>query len=149
MHSKTALVIGATGLIGGHLTDILLGDSTWDKVRLLVRRPMKVTHPKLEVVVIDFSDEEAFRAGTAGVDAVFCAVGTTTRKVQGDRTAYRRVDYDIPVNAAHFALEGGASQFALVSSVGARSNSKNFYLRLKGEAEEAISPPGCGHPTSK
>jgi uncharacterized protein YbjT (DUF2867 family) len=69
---------------------------------------------------------------------VFCAVGTTNAKVKGDKAAYRKVDYDIPVNAARYCSETGVPAFLLVSSVGANAKGGNFYIKLKGEAEEAV-----------
>ena len=134
----TATIIGSTGLIGGHLLNQLLQDDDIATVRALVRRSLKTSHPKLQVVVIDFSDLAAFKEGIRGSDAVFCAVGTTNKKVKGDKTAYRKVDYDIPVNAARFCAETGGKKILLVSSVGADSRSGNFYLKLKGEVEEEI-----------
>jgi len=136
---KTAVLIGATGLIGSHILEFLLKDNDLESVRLLVRRPLPVSHPKLKVIVIDFEDETAFRNGIAGCDSVFVAVGTTQKKVKGDKTAYRKVDYDIPVNAARFSGETSCKSFLLVSSVGADSRSGNFYLKLKGEVEDKIS----------
>lgn len=138
MEGKIATVIGATGLIGGHLVDILGNDEAFSKVRVLVRRDVTYANTKIEVRVIDFSDEIAFRDGIKGSDAVFCAVGTTQKKVGGNRKEYRKVDYDIPVNAARFCYETGCPVFLVVSSVGASSSVKNFYLRLKGEMEEAV-----------
>jgi uncharacterized protein YbjT (DUF2867 family) len=75
-------------------------------------------------------------------DAVFCAIGTTNKKVKGDKDAYRKVDYDIPVNAARYCAMLGCRVFVLVSSVGANSQSKNFYLRLKGEVEDKMKESG-------
>jgi uncharacterized protein YbjT (DUF2867 family) len=75
-------------------------------------------------------------------DVIFCAVGTTQKKVKGDKTAYRKVDYDIPVNAARFCKMTGCEKFILVSSVGANSKSNNFYLKLKGEVEDAVKDVG-------
>lgn len=138
MEGKTATVIGATGLIGGHLVDILSNDKTFSKIRVLVRRDVTYADSKIEVRLIDFSDEDAFRSGIAGSDAVFCAVGTTQKKVGGNRKEYRKVDYDIPVNAARFCAETGCPAFLVVSSVGASSSGRNFYLRLKGEMEEGV-----------
>jgi uncharacterized protein YbjT (DUF2867 family) len=65
-------------------------------------------------------------------------VGTTQKKVRGDKEKYQKVDYDIPVNAARFCAETGCETFLLVSAVGANSRSKNFYLQLKGEVEEDV-----------
>ena len=138
MNEKTTALIGATGLIGSHLLKCLLDDDTFKTIRVLVRRPVSFSHPKIKVMVIDFTDEGAFKAGIAGCDAVFCAIGTTNKKVKGDKTAYRKVDYDIPVNAARFCAETGCRHFLLVSSVGANSKGGNFYLKLKGEVEDKV-----------
>jgi len=138
MKEKTVTLIGATGLIGSHLLEQLLNDNYFKTVKILVRRPFVINNPKIRVIVIDFSDSISFKSGIEGSDAVFCAVGTTQKKVKGDKTAYRRVDYDIPVNAAQFCAETGCPHFLLVSSVGASSNSNNFYLKLKGEVEDTV-----------
>lgn len=138
MPQKTAAVIGATGLIGSALVKLLQTDSLYETVRLIVRRPVQTTHPKEEMKLVNFDDGESLKLAIDGSDVVFCAVGTTQKKVAGDKAAYRRVDFDIPVNAARYCQETGCQQFLLVSAVGANSRSKNFYLRLKGETEDAI-----------
>lgn len=138
MNNKTTALIGATGLIGSHILALLLEDESFGSVRVLVRRPLPVSHPKLEVIMIDFNNPVAFRTAIEGCNAVFCAVGTTNAKVKGDKDAYRKIDYDIPVNAARFSAETGVKQFLLVSSVGADAGGGNFYLRLKGEVEENV-----------
>jgi uncharacterized protein YbjT (DUF2867 family) len=138
MTAKTAALIGATGLIGSHLLKCLQDDDDFKTIRLLVRRPVPYNHPKIKVLVIDFADEAAFKAGIAGCEAVFCAVGTTNKKVKGNKAAYRKVDYDIPVNAARFCAETGCPHFLLVSSVGANSKGGNFYIKLKGEVEDRV-----------
>lgn len=139
MPGKTASVIGSTGLIGTHLVQLLQQDKTFDTVRLLVRRPVSNSHPKVEMKLVNFEEPESVKLAIDGSNAVFCAVGTTQKKVKGDKEAYRKVDYDIPVNAARFCAETGCPNFLLVSSVGADSNSNNFYLKLKGEVEDAVS----------
>lgn len=138
----TATIIGATGLIGGYLLEELLKDNYYDTVRILIRRPFELTHPKLEKKLVDFSDAESFRLALEGSDVVFCAIGTTQKKVKGDKEAYRKVDYDITVNAARFCKLNGCETFVFVSSVGANSKSNNFYLKLKGEIEEAVKAVG-------
>lgn len=143
--SRTAAVIGATGLIGGHLAELLSVDDHFTTVRVITRRVPETVPQGAEVVVIDFEDPRAFRSAVQGIDALFCAVGTTRKKVQGDMDAYRKVDLDIPVNAARHCKETGCRHFSLVSSVGASAKSGNFYLKLKGEAEEAAS--GIGLPS--
>jgi uncharacterized protein YbjT (DUF2867 family) len=138
MAQKTAAVIGATGLIGSHIVKLLKEDTAFETIRLIVRRIVTDTHPKIEMKLVNFEDYESVKLAIDGSDAVFCAVGTTQKKVKGDKIAYRKVDYDIPVNAARACLETHCSQFLLVSSIGAEADSKNFYLQLKGEVEEAI-----------
>lgn len=140
--TSTATVIGATGLIGGHLAELLAKESRYAKVRLITRRMPENIPPGAEVFVIDFNDPVAFGSAVAGSHAVFCAVGTTRKKVKGNMDAYRKVDHDIPVNAARHSLEAGCRHFALVSSVGASAKSSNFYLRFKGEVEEAVELMG-------
>lgn len=142
MKRKTATLIGATGLIGGHLLNLLQNDIDFQRVRILVRRPLAIQHPKIEIIVLDFADENAFRAAIKGSEMVFCSIGTTQKKVQGDKTAYRKVDFDIPTLAARLCAEEGCAQFLLVSSVGADSKSGNFYLQLKGEVEDAVRAAG-------
>ncbi len=138
----TATLIGATGLIGGYLLEELLKDDYFDTTRVLIRRPLEVAHAKLEKKLVNFSDTESFRLALEGSDVVFCAIGTTQKKVKGDKAAYRKVDYDIPVNAARFCKMTGCEKFVLVTSVGANSKSNNFYLKLKGEVEDAIKAVG-------
>ncbi len=138
IEGKTAAVIGATGLIGRHLLAQLQNDPSFITIGVLVRRPVPFSHPKIRVILLDFADHASFKSAIAGSDAVFCAVGTTQKKVQGDRVAYRRVDYDIPVHAAQFCAETGCSHYLLVSSVGASSASKSFYTKLKGEVEDKV-----------
>jgi uncharacterized protein YbjT (DUF2867 family) len=138
MNEKTAVIIGSTGLIGSKLLELLLNDSYYKVIRVIVRRPVEFENPVVTVKVIDFSDDESFKSAIAGCDALFCAVGTTQKKVKGDSTAYYKVDYDIPVKAAKFCEETGCPAFLFVSSVGADSKSKNFYLKLKGEVEDKL-----------
>jgi uncharacterized protein YbjT (DUF2867 family) len=138
MHQLTATVIGATGLIGSHLVELLQQDHSFKTIRALVRRPVSFAYSKVEMKLINFDDHESMKLAIDGSDVLFCAAGTTQKKVKGNKAAYRKVDYDIPVNAARFCVETGCSHFSLVSSVGANSKSNNFYLRLKGEVEDTI-----------
>ena len=121
-----ATVIGATGLIGSHLLELLLADDNFDSVRILLRGPFDLTHPKLEKKLVDFSDMESFRLALEDSDVIFCAIGTTQKKVKGDKSAYRKVDFDIAVNSAQLGKLCGCETFVLVSAVGANSQSNNF-----------------------
>jgi uncharacterized protein YbjT (DUF2867 family) len=139
MQQLTALVLGATGLIGEQLVKQLLADAAFSKVRILVRRPVDLSNPKLEVEIVDFSNLADYRKKIGTGDCIFCCIGTTQSKVKGDRNEYRRVDFDIPVNAAVMGKDAGFTSYLLVSAVGANSSASNFYLKLKGEVEEKIA----------
>lgn len=136
---KTATIIGATGLIGSHIVQELLNDESFSKIKVLVRRPIEIAHAKVEVIQLDFTNKHAFKLAIAGSDVVFCAVGTTNKQMKGDKKAYRKIDYDIPLYAGAYAVATHCKHFLLVSSVGAKRNSSSFYLKMKGAAEEKIS----------
>lgn len=145
MSGKTAIVIGATGMIGTYLTELLLKDPWFDTVRVMVRRPYPTPNTyggRFEVKLVDFSDAESVKLALEGTDVVFSAIGTTQKNVKGDEALYRSIDFDIPAKAARFAKEAGAEKFIIVSAIGANKNSKQFYLRLKGELEEALTATG-------
>ena len=133
-----AILIGATGLIGGILLEKLLANPVFSHVKLISRRPGAIQHPKLEESIIDFDDERAFEKEVTDAEVLFCSVGTTQKKVKGDNALYRKIDFNIPVNAAKFCAAQRIGKYILVSSVGANAGSNNFYLRLKGETENAV-----------
>lgn len=131
---KTALLLGATGLVGGCLLDQLLGDARYGTVVALVRRPMDRQHPKLRQEILDFDhpDPSLLRG-----DDLFSALGTTLRKA-GSKEAQYRIDCTYPYEIGKIARANGVRQYLLVSSVGADAGSSNFYLRTKGDLEEKI-----------
>jgi uncharacterized protein YbjT (DUF2867 family) len=135
---KTAVLIGATGLIGGEILHQLINQSLFTEIRILVRRPYTAPDPRVRVLQLDFTDKEAFRKGIQGSHHVFCAVGTTRSKTP-DLKEYRKIDVDIPVTAAKLCAEENVISFHLVSSVGASGKSSNFYTRMKGEVEDTVS----------
>lgn len=138
----TATIAGATGLIGGLLLEELLNDPYFDAVRILIRRPIDITHPKLEKKIVDFNDNDSLLVALSNSDVIFCSVGTTQKKVKGDKEAYRKIDFDIPVKLARFSKMVGCGKFILVSSVGANSKGGNFYIKLKGEVEDVVKSAG-------
>lgn len=138
----TATVVGATGLIGSHLLQALLKDAYFDTIRILIRKPIDITHTRLEKKIVDFNDSDSLLVALSNSDVLFCAIGTTQKKVKGDKDAYRKVDFDIPVKLARFCKMTGCEKFILVSSAGANAGSNNFYQRLKGETDEAVKEVG-------
>lgn len=137
-----ATIAGATGLIGSYLLKELLDDPDFDIVRILIRRPLDLTHPKLEKKLVDFTDSDSLLVAISNSDVVFCSIGTTQKKVNGDKEAYRKIDFDIPTKLARFTKMVGCEKFILVSSVGANSKSGNFYIKLKGEVEDVVKTVG-------
>jgi uncharacterized protein YbjT (DUF2867 family) len=131
-------LIGTTGLIGSHILQELLNqpDST---ITVLVRKPIQWQNPRINEILIDFSDEQSLIKALTGCETVFVATGTTQKKVKGDRAAYRKVDHDIPIAVAKACIANSIPRILIVSSVGANSRSKNFYLRIKGEVEDTIA----------
>ena len=135
---KTVAVIGSTGLIGGHIVEELVKDSSIGEIRLLVRRKSSYNDSRIKLIILDFNDISAFKAAIEGCDQVFCAVGTTRKKTP-DLKEYRKIDVDIPVTAAKIAAEKSCKGFHLVSAIGANSKSRNFYSKMKGEVEDIVS----------
>lgn len=136
---KTAIVVGATGLIGGFVVDKLKDDDRFARIIVLGRRDIDISHPKIEVYITDFQDLEKFKFW-ADADCLFCCIGTTIA-VAGSKENFRKVDYFIPKDLSKFCENYGIS-FLLVSSLGADKNSSNFYLRTKGETEDALINSG-------
>lgn len=130
------MLLGATGLIGGYCLDYLLGAPAYGKVVVLTRRKMKLQHAKLEQHVIDFDRLQDYRPLLRAND-IFCCLGTT-RSRAGSKEAFYQVDYVYCYEAARIAAEEGASQFLLISSVGADPDSLFYYFRVKGELEKAV-----------
>jgi len=138
MSEKTAAILGSTGMIGSYLLDRLLNDNYFNTVKILVRHPQPKTDPKMEVKLVNYDDAESVKLALEGTDILFCCIGTTQKNVKGDKELYRKIDFDIPVKAARLGKEVGCSKMVIVSSVGANGRSNTFYLKLKGELEEAL-----------
>lgn len=136
-HTRTILLAGATGMVGGLALRRLLSHPAFDQVVALVRRPLPgPAHIRLRAELVDLTRLSA-RPPPAAI-AACSALGTTLRKA-GSREAFRAIDHDAVLDFARWALAGGVQTFVHVSSVGADPTSRNFYLRVKGEIEQAVS----------
>ncbi len=133
---KTVLIIGATGLVGNELTKKLLDDNRYDKVKVFVRRTTGISNPKLEEHIVDFDNIETWKNELTG-DELYSALGTTIKKA-GSKKAQYKIDFDYQYAAAKSASENGVNKYLLISSIGANSNSKNFYLNMKGNLDDAV-----------
>jgi uncharacterized protein YbjT (DUF2867 family) len=137
---KTALLAGATGLIGGQLLELLLNDNRYAQVIAISRRPLKNSHSKLRNIVADIASLEQHKDQLAA-DDVFCCLGTTMHQAK-TKEAFWHVDFDYSVLLAKLSWESGAKQFSLVSALGARKSSFIFYIQVKAWTEEAIASIG-------
>ncbi len=138
--SKTAIILGATGLTGGILLDKLLSDSAFSKIKLFSRSSVGKQHPKIEEHIINLfklkDHEQKFMA-----DVVFCCIGTTKARTP-DKEKYKKIDYGIPVNAAKLCKKNGIDTFIVMSSMGADPESSTFYNKVKGEMEREVLKQG-------
>jgi uncharacterized protein YbjT (DUF2867 family) len=134
---KTALLFGGTGMTGSCLLQVLLNDAEYGVVKVFVRKPLTLQHAKLKQIITDFHSLEAVKEEIRG-DVLFCCLGTTIRQTPSQE-GRRFVEYEIPVQLAALAEANGIESFVLVSSVGANPKASNFYLRTKGEMEQAVS----------
>ncbi|MGH8673162.1 MAG: NAD(P)H-binding protein [Burkholderiales bacterium] len=135
---RTALLVGATGLIGSYLLKRLIASPAYSRVIVWVRRPLAVSAPKLTVEMVHFDHLDERR-----IDAedVYCCLGTTIKQA-GSQEAFRRVDFGYPVALARRAASDGARRLFVVSALGANARSSVFYSRVKGEMEDAVRASG-------
>ncbi|MEM1123957.1 MAG: NAD(P)H-binding protein [Bacteroidota bacterium] len=134
-NKKTAIIFGASGLVGGHCLQALLQANNYEKIISFGRRKLPITHEKLVQKVVDFEDFADFDGAIEG-DDVFICLGTTRAKAGKD--GFIKVDFEYSFNAAKYAAMNGANQLILVSSVGADKDSFFLYPKTKGQLEEAV-----------
>jgi uncharacterized protein YbjT (DUF2867 family) len=131
--ARTIALAGATGLVGREILRGLVADSSVSAIHALGRRTLEAA-PKVIPHIVDFRSLPAL----PHVDEVYLALGTTI-KVAGSQEAFRAVDFDANLAVARVAFAAGARRAGLVSAMGASSNSRIFYSRVKGELEDALS----------
>jgi uncharacterized protein YbjT (DUF2867 family) len=135
-----AIVVGASGLVGSKLLTMLLNHAEYEEVLVVVRKDLGLTHKKLTQLVINFDELSKYEVSLTG-HAVFSCLGTTNAQTP-DKSQYRKIDHDYPLEIAKLAKKNGVEQFHLVSAVGADSKSTVFYSKLKGELEEDLKSVG-------
>ena len=140
---RVALLAGASGLVGGYVLDSLLDASDFARVFAISRRPLGREHPRLANRIVQFEKLETQLKGGQCHVAV-CCLGTTMKQA-GSEKAFRQVDYDFVLSFARAAKAAQAQRFVIVTSAGADPRAKNFYLRVKGEVEQALE--GMGFPS--
>ena len=133
-----AVLFGSTGLTGGCILDLLKYDSDFKSIIVVSRKNLTHSSNKISNKVIDFSDPVEIESCIKQDSIVFSCIGTTQAQVKGDKKKYREIDFDITLNIANACKKLNAKKFLFISSGGANSSSSNFYLKLKGEIEDAV-----------
>jgi uncharacterized protein YbjT (DUF2867 family) len=139
MGKRTAILFGATGLVGSQLLEILNREEEYAKIVLFNRKTVHYDEslsPKIVEIITDFSDLKQLEGYCKGSD-LFCCLGTTIKKAKTQEN-FRQVDFDLPVVIASMASQKPFNRFVVISSIGANAESRNFYLRTKGEMEQAV-----------
>ena len=139
MHNrqKTAIIIGASGLVGSNLLDLILKDDEYNRVNIFVRRSTNIKHPKLNEYIIDFDQPEQWRDKVKG-DVLFSTLGTTLAQA-GSKEEQYKVDYHYQYNTAVTAVTNGVQDYVLVSAENSNKESFFFYSRMKAELESSIT----------
>ncbi|MBD1133751.1 NAD(P)H-binding protein [Pelagibacterales bacterium SAG-MED48] len=133
---KTALLFGASGLVGSHLLNQLIKDTNYSKIKLFVRSVTEIIDPKVEIIKTDFNNLQNHKEDVKGDDCFFC-IGTTKQN-SSDKDEYRRVELDIPEEIAKIAKSNLVNSFIFVSALYANPKSSGDYVRFKGLAEEEL-----------
>jgi uncharacterized protein YbjT (DUF2867 family) len=133
---KTALVIGASGLVGTEILKRLATDPEYSDVKIFVRKKLALLNSKFEQIITDFNNLQEVADKIKG-DVVFCTMGTTI-KAAGSQEAFVKVDYTYVVNFAELAKQNNVSRFVVVSSLGVSESGGNFYLTVKRDVENAL-----------
>jgi uncharacterized protein YbjT (DUF2867 family) len=133
---KTALLVGATGLVGSELLFQMLNDDYYESIVVLARHQLNINHPRLHCHVIDFESLDDY-APLIKASHVYCCLGTTIKKAKS-KEKFFQVDYTLPTEIAKIAKFNGAELFTIITAMGACKKSTFYYNRVKGEVEEAI-----------
>lgn len=141
--SKTAILLGASGLCGGILLEQLIQDKNYAKIKVFARSPLAIQSDKIEMHLCDLLQLEEQEAHFTG-DVVFCCIGTTKAKTK-DPILYRKIDGGIPRAAANLAKNKGISSFIVISALGANPRSSIAYNQIKGKMEQDVLAENIPH----
>jgi uncharacterized protein YbjT (DUF2867 family) len=131
-----AVIVGASGLVGSHLLELLLKNDLFEEIRSFSRKKLNIIHPRLLQFEINFDSLNDYSDLFSG-NIMFCCIGTTIKKA-GSKQNFQHIDYEIPVRLAQIAAQNHFDTFVVISSLGANSNSSNFYLKTKGKMQQFV-----------
>ncbi|MFN4914535.1 MAG: NAD-dependent epimerase/dehydratase family protein [Sphingomonadales bacterium] len=135
---KTAIIAGASGLVGSALLPLLLDSDEYEKIISVGRKKLPIEHPKLQQIQLQTFDLTAFNTHC---DHAYCCLGTTIRKA-GSKEQFIKVDYDYPMELAKTAIRNGADTFTVITAIASDENSRWFYSRVKGQLENKLRQMG-------
>lgn len=136
--NKTALLVGASGLVGSHCLEQLIQHDEYSTIHLFVRKKIEgLDAKKVEQHIVNFDDLPTYDFNQK-LDSIFCCLGSTIKKA-GSQAAFEKVDYTYVLETAKFGLKHGATQFLVITAIGADSSSHFFYNRVKGKVEEELN----------
>ena len=121
---KTALLFGATGLVGSHLLNLLIINNNYSKIKVFVRSSIELNDPKIEIIQTDFNNLENHREDIKGDDCFFC-IGTTRKKTP-NKQDYINTEYNLPVTIGKICSDNNVQNFTYISSLGASSKKTNL-----------------------
>lgn len=133
---KTAIISGASGLVGNNLLNLLLNSKKYKKVYCLVRKELAIQHPNLEQIIFDYNNDNSY-LNLPKADEVFCCLGTTIKNA-GSQKAFKKVDLEYPLKLAKAVLKKEAKAYHVITALGASSDSNIFYNKVKGELEDEL-----------
>jgi uncharacterized protein YbjT (DUF2867 family) len=136
-YRNTAVLVGATGLVGQSILKLLLDTAYYEKVVVITRRPITLVHPRVEQCIVHFDQLGSVESVLGGRD-LFCSLGSTLKKA-GSKSDFYRIDFTYTLQIAQMAVNRGIQQLFLVSSIGADPSSLIYYSQVKGEIEAAVS----------
>ena len=135
--SKTAIIIGATGLTGRFVLDKLLEDERYSTIKIFSRKSMNIRNSKIIEKIGNLLQLDDFKDDFIA-DELYCCIGTTAKKTP-DKFIYKKIDYGIPVSSAKLCKSNGISTILIVSALGANTKSSIFYSKTKGEMERDVA----------
>ncbi len=134
--TKKAILFGASGFVGSYLLGELLKNADYEKVTIVVRKNLNISHPKLITLVGDYRSLPDLKVDMVA-DEIFIALGTT-KETTPNKDEYYQIDHDYPVLAAKIARQNGTTSVFVITAVGPNANSNIFYIKTKGEVERDI-----------
>lgn len=136
MNKRSALIFGASGMVGNELLHLLISDSNYASVVSIGRREIELQHPKFKQVVIDFDKIDSQELHFSGKD-VYCCLGTTIKKA-GSKDVFRKIDFEYVAKIAALAKKNKVENFAVISSLGVTDKPRGLYLKTKADMEAAV-----------